>query len=98
MHGLGILDIGLLFVGTVTALYGPILLERVADRYAVTRTTLLGKKWSANNIENASLPIFATRLRAFGRHRNRKLSEREHHGKGEHLGDLQVGGGSGIRT
>jgi fucose 4-O-acetylase-like acetyltransferase len=67
MHTLGIWDIGLLFVvGTVTALCGPILLERVADRYTVTRTTLLGKKWSANNIENAPLPIFATRFRALG--------------------------------
>jgi fucose 4-O-acetylase-like acetyltransferase len=54
MHTLGIWDFGPLFVvGTVTALFGPILIERVADCYSVTRTALLGKKWSANNAENA---------------------------------------------
>ena len=63
MHTLGIKDVGLLFVvGTVTALFGPILIEMIADRYSLTRTALLGKKWSVDDIENAGPPIFAMRL------------------------------------
>ena len=65
MHTLGIRDVGLLFVvGTVTALFGPILIEMIADRYSLTRTALLGKKWSVDDIENAGPPIFAMRLGA----------------------------------
>ena len=33
----------LFVVGTVTALFGPILIEMIADRYTVTRTALLGR-------------------------------------------------------
>ena len=64
MHSLGIRDVGLLFlVGTVTALCGPVLIEMIADRYSLTRTALLGKKWSVD-VENAGRPIVATRIGA----------------------------------
>ena len=51
----------LFVVGTVSALFGPILIEMVADRYSLTRTALLGKKWSVDDVENAGPPIVATR-------------------------------------
>jgi hypothetical protein len=43
----------LVFVSTAAGVYGPILVEKVADRFALTRTLLLGKVWlrSADRLE-----------------------------------------------
>ena len=92
MHALEIRNVGVLFVvGTVNALFGPILIEMIADRYTVTHCW---EEVVTNNVENAPLPIFSTRFGALGPlgwHRNRNRNPKNAgERKVEHLGGLEV--------
>jgi fucose 4-O-acetylase-like acetyltransferase len=49
MHWLHVQDIDMLVVAlTITGILGPILIKRLANRFAVTRTALLGRTWTGS--------------------------------------------------
>jgi peptidoglycan/LPS O-acetylase OafA/YrhL len=49
MHWLQVQEIDMLvIVLTMTGILGPIVIERLANRFAVTRTAVLGKKWTGS--------------------------------------------------